>query len=289
VTDVVPATLTSRQAPGGTVMPASTSTAVQLPYALQLCNAIAGAGDLLMPCYRGKPGAVLLAYLWAEANGVDTFTALQNIYPIQGKAYVGADLRVNMATAKGYDVRTIESNSEVCRLDVTDPKGRTTTVIAHMPAVPVAGAQGVITVTPAPGDLRKDGWKDRPGDMLYALACRVADRRVVRSGAALLDVAQDWGGAEPLDVLAPAGDAEGGGRVSDQTADAPDVDGEPIAAEAEGMTPAYLLDVAARHGVKGQVALLKQARSLGWPGGSLAELAADDEWANRVLDWVEDQ
>lgn len=287
-TDLLPATLTSRQAPAGVVMPAA-APGPTLPEALQLCNAIAGAGDLLMPCYRGKPGAVLLAYLWAEANGVDVFTALQNIYPISGKAYVGADLRVNMAHSKGYDVRALQSNAELCWLEVTDPKGRMTTVIAHMPSAQQVSAPGVITASPSASDLRKDTWKDRPADMLYALACRVADRRVVRSGAALLDVAQDWGGGEPLDVLAPALDAEGAAQVTDADSDAPDVD-------AEGSAPAgavpplqYLLEAGERHGVKGQVALLKAARSLGWAGGSLADLAADEAWFHRLLDWVEDQ
>lgn len=278
--------LVSRQAGNG-IAPAHPARPAERPFseAMEVCNAIAGAGDLIPTCYRGKPGAVLLAKMWADRHlAGDVFTALQHIYPIQGRPYVSAEMRVELATAKGYDVHAVESNERWCHLEITDPRGRVRAVLAIMPGVdpPVAAD---ITVRPAADDVRKDNWKNRPGDMLYALGCRVADRRLVRSGAALLDVAQDYAD-EPdvLDVLAPQAEPE---PAAEDVADAELVEDDPAAERL-----AHLVASAAVVDLK-DATVLKEANRLAReasapPVATLADLAQPDRAGlyDAVLDWI---
>lgn len=298
--------LVSRQAGNG-IATAHPARPAERPFseAMEVCNAIAGAGDLIPMCYRGKPGAVLLAKMWADRHlAGDVFTALQHIYPIQGRPYVSAEMRVELASAKGYDIAVVESNERWCKLAVTDPQGRANTVLAIMPGIDPTGPADV-TVRPAADDVKKDNWKNRPGDMLYALACRVADRRLVRSGAALLDVAQDYAD-EPdvLDVLAPqvtdgppanAAEAAALARAEAELAD-PDgdvADGELVE---DGADPAerlaHLVASAAVVDLK-DATVLKEANRIAReasapPVATLADLAQPDraDLYDAVLDWI---
>lgn len=277
--------LVSRQASNG-ITPAHPARPAERPFseAMEVCNAIAGAGDLIPTCYRGKPGAVLLAKMWADRHlAGDVFTALQHIYPIQGRPYVSAEMRVELASAKGYDIQATLSDEQRCVLRVTDPQGRATTVAAIMPGVDSPGPAD-ITVRPAADDLKKDNWKNRPGDMLYALGCRVADRRLVRSGAALLDVAQDYA-EEPdvLDVLAPQ-------PTEPEPEPAADVDLASTGGAAERL--AHLVASAAVVDLK-DATVLKEANRLAReteaaPVPALADLAQPEraDLYDAVLDWI---
>lgn len=285
--------LVSRQAGNG-IAPAHPGRPAERPFseAMEVCNAIAGAGDLIPTCYRGKPGAVLLAKMWADRHlGGDVFTALQHIYPIQGRPYVSAEMRVELASAKGYDIQAVASDDRYCQLAVTDPQGRTKVVLAIMPSIDPPVVADII-VRPAADDVRKDNWKNRPGDMLYALACRVADRRLVRSGAALLDSAQDYSD-EPdvLDVLAPQPVADP--EPADDVADAELVDDDPAPTNdpaAERL--AHLVASAAVVDLK-DATVLKEANRLAReasaaPVATLADLALPDraDLYDAVLDWI---
>ena len=301
MTDLV---LSSRQ--GNGVVPAvHPATAADRPFSevMEQCNAIASAGELIPVCYRGKPGAVLLAKMWADRHlDGDLFTTMQHIVPINGKPYVSAEIRVELATGKGYDLLVLESDDNHCRLQVTDPQGRTSTVLAIMPDWDTP-TRADIEVRPAAADLRKDTWKDRRSDMLYALVCRVADRRLVRSGAALLDAAQDYATEpDPLDVLTSAspevavelvvGDDEP--TEAERAADPP----APAMDDIAGIQAAreqHLLAVAERVGLKApKVATIKQgseiARHAGLPAvATLAQLCHpdNDRVYQAVLDWIE--
>lgn len=287
--------LVSRQAGNG-IAPAHPARPAERPFseAMEVCNAIAGAGDLIPMCYRGKPGAVLLAKMWADRHlAGDVFTALQHIYPIQGRPYVSAEMRVELASAKGYDIHSTMSDEQRCVLRVTDPQGRVSTVAAVMPGVEL-DPRADITVRPAAEDVRKDNWKNRPGDMLYALACRVADRRLVRSGAALLDVAQDYAD-EPdvLDELAPQADPEP--TADEDVADAELVEDEPAPVPGQAVASAdereaFVLNAALAGGIKRpRVELLKLAQGLGHQVGTIADLVGNPAAYDAVLDHLQDQ
>ncbi|MGL4297531.1 MAG: hypothetical protein ACRCW4_00465 [Candidatus Neomicrothrix subdominans] len=296
MTDILP----SRQAAPLAAHPAQ-PPAVPFSDVMQQCNAMAGAGDLIPLCYRGKPGAVLLAKMWADRHiGGDVFTAMQHIYPIQGKPYVSAEMRVELASAKGYDIETLISDDARCVLKVTDPQGRVRHVEAVMPNSAPENTSGIV-VRPAQEDLAKTTWKNRPGDMLYALACRVADRRLVRSGAALLDAAQDYAtDPDPLDVLTPAqSPAEGDDEVTDAEVVTDDDDASEGATEPAQEQPAaaptatpeerteFLLSVAGASGHKTKAAVLKLAREQGHQVDSFDALVADQVAYDAVLDALE--
>lgn len=258
---------------------------------MEQCNAIAGAGDLVPTCYRGKPGAVLLAKMWADSNEVDLFTALQHIYPINGRPYVSAELRVKLAGAKGYNFEVAGSNPGYCWINVTDPAGRVKSVAAAMPNETLASTPDIL-VHPAPEDLGKATWKHRPSDMLFALACRVADRRIANTGAAFIDAGQDYDTGpdpDPAQALADAVAAS----VDDVPADAeivtdPEPDPEPVvtataAALDDTVTGGDLLAAAKLAGVN-RARLIRHAQlQLGWQGAIFDEIVSDQDVAHRLL------
>lgn len=285
MTDLVP--LTTRQLPtNGTVMPAPALPPMSLPDKLQMANAMATAGDLIPQCYRGKPGAVLLAWLWAEPRGIDPFTAMQNIYPIQGRPFVSAEMRTDMAAAKGYDFDPIRSDDQACVLRVTYPDGRTKVVAVTMPGVDRPDCD--LHLVPPAEDVGKSNWKNRTSDMLYAAACRLADRRLVRSGAGLLDAAQDYDNIQPdpLDVLAPATPEPPASTAPEPvTVDA--TAGPADASSDERET--FLLNAATASGLKRpRVEVLKLAQQLGHQVGTVADLVASTAAYDAVLDHLQD-
>lgn len=240
----------------------------------RICNMIAAGGEMVPPAYLGKPGAVMLAKLWGDANGVDLFTAIQNISPIEGKPYVAAEMRVQMAVAKGFEFRVIESTREVCTLQV------------------IRGAETLGQVTCSIGDqerkLRTSSgkptpWANHPDDMLFAEACRKADRRFVRTAAALLDAGQDYddGPADPAEALADA--VAAAEPVDAEIVDDPEP--EPATAEAisDDITAADLLSAAATAGLTRPKLFRHAQQVLNWPGGTIDDLAADQHVAALLL------
>lgn len=285
MTDLVPLTTRQLPAPNGTVMPAPALPPMSLPDKLQMANAMATAGDLIPQCYRGKPGAVLLAWLWAEPRGIDPFTAMQNIYPIQGRPFVSAEMRTDMAAAKGYDFDPIRSDDQACVLRVTYPDGRTKVVAVTMPGVERPDCD--LHLVPPAEDVGKANWKSRTSDMLYAAACRLADRRLVRSGAGLLDAAQDYDNIQPdpLDVLTTTPEPPASTAPEPVTVDATATPGQAGSDERE----TFLLNAATASGLKRpRVEVLKLAQQLGHQVGTVADLVASPAAYDAVLDHLQD-
>jgi hypothetical protein len=242
----------------------------------RICNMIASGGEMVPPAYRGKPGAVMLAKLWGDANGVDLFTAIQNIRPIEGKPYVAAEMRVAMAVAKGFEFRVLESTREVCTLQVIrggDVLGQVTCSIGDQERK-LRTSSG----KPTP-------WANHPDDMLFAEACRKADRRFVRTAATLLDAGQDYddGPADPAEALTDAVAAV----EPEPEPDVIDVDPEPEPATAEAIsdeiTAADILSAAGTAGLTRPKLLRHAQQVLGWSGGTIDDLAADQHVAALLL------
>lgn len=286
MTDQLPV-LATRQNGAVTARPAQ--PAMSLSEVERVCNMIATGGDIVPPAYRNKPGAVLLAKLWGDANGVDVFTAMQNISIVEGRTFVSAEMRVAMGTARGFEFRVIESTRELCTIEVwrgAELRGHITARYDDMPRK-LQYKSGAATP-----------WKLHPDDMLFAEACRKADRRYVKTAAALLDAAQDYGDTpDPLYVLA----AQAGPSLATSLDDLIDpelaeaIDG-PAAAELvadivpepepdEALTVNDLLAAAQLANVaRPRAALLKHAQTvLGWSGGTLDDLVADQHVATLLL------
>lgn len=296
MTDLVPAPLVSRQALARPA-PAPPPLTTNLSEVERVCNMIASGGEMVPVAYRGKPGAVLLAKLWGDANGVDLFTALQNISPIEGRPYVAAEMRVALAVAKGFEFRTTRATRESCTVEVWRGTERLGTVTARFSDQPrkLKTAKGYDTP-----------WATHPDDMLFAEACRKADRRHVRTAAALLDAGQDYDPApDPLMVLAaqattvtPDGNVVAIGddeptedELADDTVEAEVVDDM---ATTEGREAALLAYAKARGLTSPKVSTLKQAAEIARHAGlpvpaTLAQLCdpANDQLYQAVVDWIE--
>lgn len=269
------------QGPAVTPMPSLTFTE-------RICNAVAAAGEIVPGHFRDRPGAVMLAKMWADANDVDLLTAVQNLSIMDGRLFVSAALRVQMATRLGFEFRPIESTREVCTLEVwrEECKGSVTCRFDDQPR-----RLKYKSGAPTPWSLYAD-------DMLFAEACRKADRRFVKTASALIDSVRFYedDGTDALAVLeppAPPTEAHASGeeawdaleRGEEAQVDQLHLD---LDADAGPVTVDYLVELADRHGLgRSKPALLKQAMAMGYTGGTLADLAADSGWADKLMDWIE--
>lgn len=159
---------------------------------MQVAVELSKAGDMIPGCYRGKPGAVLMVMGWADANEVDYFSALQGIYPIDGRPFVSAELRRMLATRKGFEFRVVKSDRSECVLEVWDYRG-------EQPLL--RGAPVVVVIGEIPDYLvKRQNWRQNPDDMLFATAIRKADRRYVQTAASFVDSGQDYDDEGIIDV-----------------------------------------------------------------------------------------
>ena len=280
------------------VEPAAPATEVSYSLAetFKLAQGLATAGDLIPKCYQGNPGAVTLALLWSEANGIDPFTAMQGIYPVEGRPFVAASLRTAMASRKGFRFDVVEHTAEVCKIDVygpddVEPRGTVKVEITEIP----------------PHKFAKDrsSWNMYPARMLFAQAQRDADAFYVQTAASLLDVAQ---GVEPDDVGPPPSPrvtvAELTGQPADDSAPAPapatdtvQPTGEPDepATETTPEPVAGISEEALRASMKAKnlrvVAVLKVAQEMHPDSslGTIGDIAANNDAAMDVADWIEQQ
>ncbi len=258
-----------------------------LPEVMQMCNAIAAGGQLVPKDYRGNAGAVLLAKLWADSNGVDVFTAMQNMSVIEGRPFVSAAMRVKLATAQGFEFRVVETTREVCTIHV------------HRGDTPV-GEPVTCRFDDRPRRMtyQKSGaptpWSLYPDDMLFAEASRKADRRYVQTAAALIDAGQDFDddevAADPVAVIteAQADEALFADRPAPGPEPAPPAD-PPAAAEDPGAITLDELRESFKSAGKGVTELkaVKAARAR-FPDLELANLAAahaDPQALDYVIAW----
>jgi nucleotide-binding universal stress UspA family protein len=194
--------LVSRQA--GQMTPSVPAQAVSngmgLPERLQLANALSKAGPLLPACYQERPGAILLLMSWAEKHGKDLLTAAQGVrVSDQGQVIVMAEMRVELANDKGFDIT-----------DITDDAVRRTecTVLVVGPGLPPEGRPYTVRLDDIHESIRslttKSGkptpWATSPADMLLRTAQRGADKRFCRSAASSVEI-DEWTDLDRPDVL----------------------------------------------------------------------------------------
>jgi len=270
-------TVRNRTEPSAPVPHAIAGVSGQLPEVLQLCNAIASAGDLIPVAYRGKPGAVLLAKMWGDKHDVDIFTAVQNIDVIDGKPWVKTQMRIELAVARGFEFKVTETTTELCTVEVWN----------HSGGVPKRiGDPITARFDDRPRNLKyKSGkptpWALHPDDMLFAEACRKADRRYVRTAAGMIDAEQDYDEpeADPLDIIDGQHPHEVPAEFDDEFDDEPpdaeivdDDEPEPSITEEELRKAAKVGD------------LLRAASKLGAGGVALvADIVQDQDLARAVL------
>lgn len=191
--------LVSRQA-RGSVAPALPT--VSQDAAIERAKLYAGAGDLVPTAFRNKPGACLLAMHWASHNGVDDLTAMQGLHIIDGKPSVSAALRVQLATDKGFEIRVLTTTDLECSADVYDHRDGAARKMNQDGPIKVEITQIPPYRFNRTSNGKESNWTLYPADMLFAHVCRIADRRFIKTAAALVDASQDFehGDGQVLDI-----------------------------------------------------------------------------------------
>src|SRR5574343_797238 len=98
--------------------------------------------------------------------GVPPMTALQNIHLIEGKPGCSVNLLSSLMRQHGCEIETIQSDSKICKIRCTNPKGKSE-VISY-----------TIEEAKAAGLADKSNWKKYPADMLYSRCVSRAQRRM---------------------------------------------------------------------------------------------------------------
>lgn len=269
----------------------------------------ASATGFVPAAFANKPGACLLAMDWAAKNGLDDLTALQGLHVIDGKPSVSAALRVELATRGGFEFRVLVTNDQECSLDVYDHRSGTERKLTLDEPITVLITQ----IPPYRFNPTKNGkesnWVLYPADMLFAGACRIADRRYVKTSAALIDARQDYDDiddqldiaavqttvATPVETdLATTNEAaDGAGTPSPAPAASPDPGGQTAGAEpgsGEDATEdriAALKAMAKQQHVKQATLLGATQETVGTHYPTLRALADDEEATKTMLDWLE--
>lgn len=246
---------------------------------MQVAVELSKAGDMIPGCYRGKPGAVLMVMGWADANEVDYFSALQGIYPIDGRPFVSAELRRMLATRKGFEFRVVKSDRSECVLEVWDHRG-------EQPLL--RGAPVVVVIGEIPDYLvKRQNWRQNPDDMLFATAIRKADRRYVQTAASFVDSGQDYDDEGIIDVAgfeeqtaSPVSDL--GASASTNTKPEPEPDAVDEVVEGEARELKLALDESPVTVDELREAVVAQFGDRGRVLSTAVDIAGDGE----VLSWV---
>ena len=215
--------------------------AVNLPEAIQLANVLSGAGPIIPTGYRDNPGACLAVVLWSQRHDLDPFSAMLAIHQIptggsvqvngrpvpETRPFVSAELRVELANRKGFDILPTHSDSQSCTIEVRhagELRGSVTVQIDDMPERLFArNSDGTLKQKANGGTRQPTPWDEYPADMLLRAAQRRADKLYCRTGATLVDSYFD---------LATTGDADADDFAALQI-DEPDepadiIDAEPV-------------------------------------------------------------
>lgn len=247
---------------------------------MQLANAISKAGAMLPKCYQSNPGAILLLMSWAEKHGKDILTAGQGVQvDDQGRLIVSAEMRVELANDRGFDITDITPDAErreQCTLRVRTPEGETHELTVRLEDI----HESVRSLTTKSG--KPTPWATATEDMLLRTAQRRADKRYCRTGALVLDAGQDFDD-EPVDVV-------------DVIAERPESEGDEDVVEAEvvvedddqaddDLTAPPITEDDLR--AAGKVAdLLRAAQAKGANVALVSDIVADQALAKAVLDEV---
>lgn len=134
--------------------------------------------SLLPASYRGKPANVLLAIEMGEALGLPTIQAINGIHVIEGRPSASADLLAAVIRRAGHKLR-VRVNDEaliaVATLIRADDPDFLYEARWDMDKARNAG----LLATDKDGRIKKDNWRQYPGQMLRARAIS----EVARSGA----------------------------------------------------------------------------------------------------------
>ncbi|MGI8881045.1 MAG: hypothetical protein ACR2KJ_11185 [Jatrophihabitans sp.] len=175
---------------------------------LQLAKALADAG--VLPAHlRKAPANILAIGMAARALDIPTWTALQQVVPIDGKVSIQADLMRALILRAGHRFRVESAEPEsatvaLVRADDSEYTHRVTVTLAEIPA-----------------DLRKRrAWQDYPADMLVARATAKVARR------ACSDVLN--GMSYTPDELGADTDPDGQGLPDDREQDTTRQDAQPV-------------------------------------------------------------
>lgn len=82
-----------------------------------LCAALAQS-DIAPAHFRNRPANVLLVSLAAEALDLDLFTAMQELYVVQGKIGMSAGLTATLVRKAGHRLRVLETSAERASVEI---------------------------------------------------------------------------------------------------------------------------------------------------------------------------
>lgn len=134
--------------------------------------------SLLPASYRGKPANVLLAIEMGEALGLPTIQAINGIHVVEGRPTASADLLAALIRRAGHKLRIqvddINLVAVATLIRVDDPE------FPYVARWDMAKAKAAgLLFEDRPGHIKKDNWRNYPGQMLRARAIS----EVARSGA----------------------------------------------------------------------------------------------------------
>jgi len=247
----------------------------QLSEALREADAISKATGLLPSAYANKPGAVLLVMEWARNNGLSTLEALQGVSVVEGKIFVGANLRTRLAGVRGFEFRPVEISPERCEIEVIG------TAHDENPRVVVTIQEVNPRLTTKSG--APTPWSTHPADMLFATACRRADKYYVQTAASAVDVRADW---DDEGEILPEPQSEPQKPAEQPPAEPEIVDAEIV--EVGAPTLEQLKERAADRSLK-QASLLKAVRALDYNVSGLDDIADNEEARLDLADWIDQQ
>ena len=160
---------------------------------LTMAKALADAG-VLPGHLRRQPANILAIGMAARALDIPTWTALQQVVPIDGKISIQADLMRALILRAGHRFRVERADAEaatvvIVRADDPDFEHRVTVEIGEIPA-----------------ELRrKTNWQNYPADMLVARSTAKAARRACSDVLNGLSYTPDELGADTDDEGRPLG------------------------------------------------------------------------------------
>lgn len=283
MTDLVP--LTTRQTPNGTVMPAQAPSVLgSMPEKLQMANALAvHAQEMLPKAYHGKPGACLMLIDYCERNDLSLFEAGSEVSFNRGRSSVSARLQKKLAARVGFRTVKVDGDDTACTVAVLDPTGAEVGRATYTFAT--AEALGIIYENGRSGQMKSTWFGDR-GQMLFHRATTRALDHYGPSEYAWAFQQPDYAlEPDPLAVL-----TSGPTVAQDEPEPADAITDAEVAPElaSDDVTADELMAAAEAKGIKPpRVKLLKHAQTvLGWSGGTIDDIVADQAVAVALLDAV---
>jgi hypothetical protein len=116
--------------------------------------------------YRGKPHEIYACVLTGRSLGLDPMTALRQIYIVDGKASLSAELMVALARRAGHSITGESSSQKATVIGKRGDNDDTLTVTYTLEDAKRAGIAG------------KQNWQKHPADMCWARAVSQLCRRL---------------------------------------------------------------------------------------------------------------